>query len=340
MGPDGSHPYRLTTNSDRTTALRTSETGVPYDNFHAYWSPNGRHVIWTRTEANPLAEGGQTWSIMLGDFGVKNGRPALETSVPSGKGLMARIETQPCSLDGKGFLFFVSGGYMSPYQATPPGWGNAASTTCGSTAKGRRPAHPRVTLIGDNAPLYQEQAIFTPDMRTVIMMSNRAATLGSWYTAVASAAQRTRFDAPDTGSTQTLQFLADFNGPDFRADLFAVDVRTRAIRRLTYINRVIPEFYWNDDYTKIIWGLGGDRTALSYVGRFRGITRAQRRVPRVTPLALRASRSRCRELGLRRSRFAIRGRPTTSPSPFHPRATRRQPSHTPSRAPTRPRSRR
>ena len=62
--------------------------------------------------------------------------------------------------------------------------------------KGASPAHPRVTLIGDNAPLYQEQAIFTPDMKTVIMMSNRAATLGSWYTAVASAAQRTGFDAP------------------------------------------------------------------------------------------------------------------------------------------------
>ena len=142
MGPDGSHPYRLTTNSDPNDgAPYTSATGVPYDNFHAYWSPNGRHVIWTHTEANPLAEGGQTWSIMLGDFDVKNGRPALENVRVVGKPYGA-YETQPWSPDGKGFLFFASGGYKSPYQATPPGWGNARVYYMRLYGKGASPAHP------------------------------------------------------------------------------------------------------------------------------------------------------------------------------------------------------
>jgi hypothetical protein len=142
-----------------------------------------------------------------------------------------------------------------------------------------------VTLIGDNAPFYEEQSIFTPDMRTVIMMSNRAATLGSWYGLIAAAAQRTAFDAPNTGATQTLQFLADFNGPDFRSDLFAVDTKTRAIRRLTFQNNVVPEFYWNHGYTRILWSLNGQNTA-SYTGHFKGVRHAPRMVPKRTPRPL------------------------------------------------------
>ena len=61
MRSDGLHPFRLTTNSDPADGRPYSRSaGVPYDNFHAYWSPNGRQVIWTHTEARPLARGGQT----------------------------------------------------------------------------------------------------------------------------------------------------------------------------------------------------------------------------------------------------------------------------------------
>ena len=218
MRPDGSHPYRLTTDSDPNDGAPFSQTtGVPYDNFHAYWSPDGRHIIWTHTEANELSKrGGQTWSILLGNFTVKNGRPALRNVRVVGKPYGA-YETQPWSPDGKGFLFCAAGGYESPYQSVPPGWANMRLYYMRLYGNGASPAHPRVTVIGDNEPVYQEQAILTPDLKTVIMMSNRGSTLGSWYDLVAAAAQRTAFDAPDTGSTQTLQFLADFDGPDFRS---------------------------------------------------------------------------------------------------------------------------
>ena len=212
---------------------------------------------------------------------MKNGRPSLRNVRVVGKPYGA-YETQPWSPDGKGFLFSAAGGYNSPYQATPPGWGNMRIYYMRLYGKGASPARPRVTLIGDNAPFYEEQSIFTPDMRTVIMMSNRAATLGSWYGLIAAAAQRTAFDAPNTGTTQTLQFLADFNGPDFRSDLFAVDTRTKATRRLTFQNNVVPEFYWNHGYTKILWSLNGQNTA-SYTGHFKGVRHARRMVPKRTP---------------------------------------------------------
>ena len=204
---------------------------------------------------------------------MKNGRPSLQNVRVVGKPYGA-YETQPWSPDGKGFLFSAAGGYNSPLQATPPGWGNMRIYYMRLYGKGASPAHPRVTRIGDNAPFYEEQSVFTPDMRTVIMMSNRAATLGSWYGLVAAAAQRSAFDAPNTGTTQTLQFLADFNGPDFRSDLFAVDTRTKATRRLTFQNNVVPEFYWNHGYTKILWSLNGQNTA-SYTGHFKGVRHAQ-----------------------------------------------------------------
>jgi hypothetical protein len=286
MRPDGTHPYRLTTNSDPNHgAPYTPDSGVPYDNFHAYWSPDGGHVIWTHAEGYPLSQGGERWEMLLGDFTVTHGKPALDNVRVVGRPYGV-YETQPWSPDGKGFLFCAAGGLRSPFQATPPGWGNMRLYYMRLYGKGASPAHPRVTLIGDNDPVYEEQALLTPDMRTVIMMSNRGDPLGSWYDLVAAAAQRTRFDAPDTGPTQTLQFLADFDGTDFHSDLYAVDVRTGAVRRLTNLHGVIPEFYWNHDYTRMIWGMGQVSTGTTYVASFTGLTAAQRRIPSTTPAAL------------------------------------------------------
>ena len=283
MRPDGSHPYRLTTSSDPNHGTPYTQTsGLPYDNFHAYWSPDGRHVVWTHAEGYPLAQGGERWEMLLGDFVVRDGHPSLRNVRVVGRPYGV-YETQPWSPDGRGFLFCAAGGLKSPFQATPPGWGNMRLYYMRLFGRGASPEHPRVTLIGDNEPVYEEQALFTPDMRTVIMMSNRGDPEGSWYDLVAAAAQRTGFNASETGPTQTLQFLADFDGPDFHSDLYAVDVRTRAIRRLTNLHGVIPEFYWNHDYTRIIWGMGQISTGTTYTARFIGLTAAERRIPRITP---------------------------------------------------------
>jgi hypothetical protein len=288
MREDGSHPYRLTTNSDPNDgSVYTSSSGVPYDNFHAYWSPNGKQIVWTHTEANPLSDGGQTWEMLLGDFTVKQGVPSLLNVRVVGKPYGV-YETQPWAPDGSGFLFSAAGGLKSPFQSTDPGWGHMQLYFMRLYGPGASPSQPLVTQISDDTPAYNEQAIFTPDMRTVIMMSNRSKPQTSWYDLVVSAAMRTGFDAPNTGSTQTLQFLSDFIGPDFNSDLYAVDVQTKAIRQLTsFPNGVVPEFYWNHNYSKIIVGVEtrgvNEATLPTWIGQFGGITSSERQVPKQIP---------------------------------------------------------
>ena len=270
MGEDGSHPYRLTTTSDPDSGREFSAaSGVPYDNFHAYWSPNGKQIVWTHTEANPLAAGGQTWSMLVGDFAVTDGVPSLENVRVVGKPYGA-YETQPWAPDGSGFLFCAAGGYSSPFQSTPAGWGHMGLYFMRLYGPGASPEDPQVTLISDEVVAYQEQAIFTPDMRTVVMMSNRSGSQESWYNLIVAAALRTKFDAPNTGASQTMQFLSDFIGPGgFRSDLYAVDVNTKAIRQLTSLGGVIPEFYWNRNYSKIIFAVSGQET---WIGQFERVS--------------------------------------------------------------------
>jgi hypothetical protein len=289
MRADGSHARRLTTTSDPNAGTEYSrDGGVPYDNFHAFWSPSGKQMVWTHTEANALSDGGQAWSMLVGDFRVRHGVPSLRNVRVVGRPYGA-YETQPWAPDGSGFLFSAAGGYRSPYQSTPPGWGHMQVYFMRLYGRGASPQHPRVTRISDNTPAYQEQALFTPDMKTVIMMSNRSSSGESWYDHVVAAAIRTRFDAPNTGSTQTLQFLSDFVGPDFNADLYAVDVKTKATRQLTHFGRgVVPEFFWDRAYRRIIFAVGthgGSEVQPTWIGRFKGISRAERTPAKEIPAA-------------------------------------------------------
>jgi hypothetical protein len=144
---------------------------------------------------------------------------------------------------------------------------------------GASPAHPLVTPLTGNDPSYAEQAVFTPDMRDVIVMSSRARP-GTWYQTVTTAAQWLKFDAPDAGSAGTPMFLADFSDPDFTSDLYMVDVETGAIRRLTSFHHVIPEFLWDRDYTKLLWSeaVPATKRFITRVASFVGITPGQRRL--------------------------------------------------------------
>jgi Tol biopolymer transport system component len=285
LGGYGSDLYVMRRNGSKPTWL-TQKTdpggGVPYDNYHPYWSPDGRHVSWTRTRAYPLAQGGQKWEIMLADFvAPKRGKPHLSHVRVVGPAFGV-YETQHWAPDGSGFLFTAFGPRRSPFQAEPPGWMHQQLYFMRLYGRGASPAHPRVTLLSDEAPVYQEQAIFTPDMRDVIFMSNRNSPAGSWYNQVIAAAQAVKFDAPFPGSVGGPQFLADFSDPDFTSDLYMVDVRTRALRQLTDFHNVIPEFDWNRGYTKLLWtALVDRRYSLTQVGTFPslGRRRISRRIP-------------------------------------------------------------
>lgn len=329
MRADGSKPRRLTTTSDPNNGAKyTAATGVPYDNFHAYWSPNGEQVAWTHTEANPLTEGGQTWSMMIGDFVVKNGVSSLQNVQVVGKPYGV-YETQPWAPDGSGFLFSAAGGKRSPYQATDPGWGHMQLYFMRLYGNGASPSNPQVTQISDDTPAYQEQAIFTPDMKTVIMMSNRDAPQRSWYDLIVSAAMRTGFDAPNTGSTQTLQFLSDFVGQDFSSDLFAVDVNTKAIRQLTnFSHAVVPEFFWSHDYTKIILGLphfGVTQPAPTWIGSFEGVNAKPRRAQKTPAPGLEGQ-------PVDMSRVGAQAQPIRDPGPTNNTSVAVSPSRNPAPA--------
>lgn len=283
MRNNGTDVTRLTERSDPDDgAVYSDAHGVPYDNYHPYWSPNGRQIIWTRQQAYPLSAGGARWQMLLADFvAPRRGRPHLARIRVVGPAYGV-YETQHWAPDGSGFLFTAFGPRSSPYQATAPGWMHQQLYFMRLYGRGASPTRPRVTQLSDDDPVYQEQAAFTPDMRDVIFMSNRNSPIGSWYDQVIAAAQRTGFDAPDPGSTGTVQFLADFSDPNFRSDLFMLDVRTHDLRELTDFHNVVPEFNWNDGYTKLIWsGIVGfpNRNFITRVGGFPTLTAAQRRIP-------------------------------------------------------------
>ncbi len=284
MREDGSDPTRLTTATDPNGGADYDVPGgIPYDNYHPYWSPDGRHLVWVRTEAYPLTQGGQRWEIMLADFvAPKGGAPRLRDVRVVGPAFGV-YETQQWAPDGSGFLFTAFGPRASPFQASPPGWMHQELYFMRLFGDGASPEHPRVSLISDDLPVYQEQAVFTPDMRDVIFMTNRNAADGSWYNAVIAAAQRTKFDAPLAGSAGTPQFLADFTDPDFRSDLYMVDVETGDLRELTdFPSDIVPEFNWNRGRTELIWsaqvvGTGRFRTQ---IGAFSGPGAPNRNPPR------------------------------------------------------------
>ncbi len=295
MHPDGSDLTRLTTSSDPAGGANYQALpgGVPYDNYHPYWSPNGRQIVWTRTEAYPLSAGGQRWEILLADFVAPgHGRPHLAHIRVVGPAFGV-YETQAWAPDGSGFLFTAFGPRHSPFQATPPGWMHLELYFMRLYGRGASPAHPRVTHLTDNDPAYEEQATFTPDMRDVIVMTSRARP-GTWYQTVITAAQWLHFDAPDPGSAGTPMFLADFSDPKFTSDLYMFDLATGAVRRLTNFGHVVPEFGWNRTYTKLLWteevgipGVPGSPVKhITRVASFAGIAPAEARVPAGVPPSL------------------------------------------------------
>lgn len=172
--PDGTGLTRLTRASDPHGGADFGVPGgVPHDNYHVYWSSNGRQIAWTRTEAYPLAAGGQRRQIMLADFVVPRHRQPQLAHIRVVGPAFGVYETQHWAPDGSGFLFTAFGPRRSPFQATAPGWMHQQLYFMRLYGAGASPAHPRVTLLTDDLPVYQEQAIFTPDMRDVIFMSNR-----------------------------------------------------------------------------------------------------------------------------------------------------------------------
>jgi hypothetical protein len=146
-------------NNQRAFRLTTSEEG--HDNFHAYWSPNGKRIVWTALNWNFITEDGNGKSeIRVARFrtgGEKGPRLVKTRTVRPPNGHW--YETQWWAPDGSGFLYTESIGTSL----------NNELFFC-RLPRGARKCDP-VRLTND--PAWDEQAIFTPDMRRIIFMSTR-----------------------------------------------------------------------------------------------------------------------------------------------------------------------
>jgi Tol biopolymer transport system component len=268
MRPDGSHLTRLT----GPDSSFESGGGVPYDNYHPYWSPDGKRLIWTHVEYNSQAQGGTQWTILLANFTVdRSGTPHLGDITVVAPGGDNAYETQVWAPDGSGFLYtsFSSDGNKRI------GWLNSELYFLRLYGDGASPSHPQVTHLTDGNPGWDEQAVFTPDMKDVIWMSSRDTP--TWYQTVVTAAQASGYDPPFENEVTGPFFVLTVLDPKFRTDLYELDLRTHAIRRLTDLDQVVPEFYFNPSGTELLWTTGNH--SRTYVGTFSPAKTGAIRVP-------------------------------------------------------------
>jgi hypothetical protein len=256
MRPDGSHLTRLT---GPTSSFQSA--GSPYDNYHPSWSPDGRHLVWTHVDYDPIDQGGTQWTVLLATFAVgAGGTPHLVDTTTVAPGGDHAYETQVWAPDGTGVLYtaFSSDGNRSI------GWLNSELYFLRLYGRGASPARPRVTHLTDGNPGWDEQAVFTPDMKDVIWMSSRATP--TWYQTVVTAAQAAGYDPPDENDVVGPFFVLTVLDPKFRTDLYQLDLRTHAVRRLTDLGQVIPEFYFDPGGTRLLWTTGDH--SRTYLGSF------------------------------------------------------------------------
>jgi Tol biopolymer transport system component len=236
MRPNGSDPTQLT----ETQKGFGADEG--YDDYHAYWSPDGDQVVWAHLNWNFVDGQGQgKWDIRVANFTVSaSGVPSLTDVRVVRPANGSWYETQWWAPDGSGFLYTQTSGTALDTELF----------FCRLTASGCQ-----VTQLTDSAS-WNEQAIFTPDGQDVIFMSSRDHP-GFFNTLV----QLTK-DADLTTSEDYLLILevfeASYEQPVAQeaTDLYELDLATGSVRRLTTdgdAGWVTPEFAWNPSHTFLMW---------------------------------------------------------------------------------------
>src|ERR1019366_7516749 len=70
MHPDGSHVTKIYSDP-------AANDGEGTDDYHAYWSPDGKRLVWTHFDGQ-LTSGAQgRWDVRVANFEVDNGKPEL-----------------------------------------------------------------------------------------------------------------------------------------------------------------------------------------------------------------------------------------------------------------------
>jgi hypothetical protein len=255
MRPDGSEATRLT-----RPGTAFERAGVPFDNYHPSWSPDGKQIVWTHLAFEREHDGGTQWTMLVADFvATATGPPHLANIDVVGPSGNTAYETQVWAPDGSGFLYTL---FTSAEKAS--GWLNTELYFMRVRGGGASLAHPTVEHLTDFNPGWDEQAVFTPDMKDVIWMSSRAAP--TWYQTVVTAAQQTGFEPPMQNEVVGAMFVLTVLDPGFHTDLYELDLSSGAIRRLTHLDKVVPEFYFDHSGRRLLWSEGGGSRTI--VGQF------------------------------------------------------------------------
>src|SRR4051795_2068862 len=236
MRPDGTHKVQLTGLDPAHGA------GEGEDDYHAYWSPDGRRVVFTHLNWNFVDDDGQgKWDVRVADFVDEGTHPPHLADVRVVRPANGHwYETQWWAPDGSGFLYTET-------------WGTAMNTElffCRLTGSGCQ-----TRQLTDDAS-WNEQALFTPDMKSVIFMSSRAQPgLFNTFSSLMRAAGLTA----DADYLLTLPvFEAAYFQPVFQetTDLYQLDLASGNVRRLTKDGDdgwIIPEFTWDPANRYLLW---------------------------------------------------------------------------------------
>jgi Tol biopolymer transport system component len=246
MHPDGSDQTQLTETQPQflTGSTNPQQFGADegWDDYHAYWSPDGTHVEWAHFDGNLPTGGVGKWDVRVGEFTVKGGKPMLTDAHEVLPANGAWYETQWWAPDGSGFL----------YTMTSDGMDIPHLYFCRLIDED---AACKVTQLTSD-PSWDEQALFTPDMKDVIFMSSRdqPGLFNTWAEAAQELGLPNTFDwlgiAPlfEAGYLQPIGQEA--------TDLYELDLATGSVRRLTHDGSdgwVTPEFTWDPKRKFLLW---------------------------------------------------------------------------------------
>lgn len=248
FGGIGSNIWVMTRDGERYTNL-TPDPDF-HDNFHAYWSPDGRYLVWTALDWNTEDGGNGRSDVKVARFDPSGPRLVDVHSVRPGNGHW--YETQWWAPDGSGFL----------YTETTDTAVNPELFFCRLPDRNHGKCRPtRLTFD----PAWDEQAIFTPDMNRIIFMSSRnlPGAHNDWAIAAKFFDLPADYDYAIVLSVFSNNFLQPRLGQP--TDLYEMTLRwnqarTRfkagAVRRLTHTGEdgwIIPEFAWDPAGKRLLW---------------------------------------------------------------------------------------
>ena len=247
MHPDGSDQTQLTETQSEFITGNTNNPGSfgadeGWDDYHAYWSPDGRHVEWAHFDGNIPTGGVGKWDVRVADFVVQNGKPMLTNMHVVRPANGHWYETQWWAPDGSGFLYTETSGSMD----------NPELFFCRLTDNDSACQVTQLT----HSPAWDEQALFTPDMKDVIFMSSRdqPGLFNTWSQTAQTLGLPNDFDWIGILPLFEAGFLQPI-GQEY-TDLYELDLATNSVRRLTYDGQggwVTPEFTWNPSGGYLMW---------------------------------------------------------------------------------------